>query len=32
MDLTAAEEIKKGWKNTQNSTKMIFTTQKITML
>ena len=33
MDLTEAEDIKKGGKNTQkNCTKMIFTTQIITMV
>ena len=32
MDLTEAEDIKKRWKNTQNCTKKIFTTQIITMV
>ena len=32
MDLTEAEDIKKGGKNTQNYTKKIFTTQIITMV
>ena len=32
MDLTEAEDIKKGSKNTQNCTKKIFTTQIITMV
>ena len=32
MDLTDAEDIKKGGKNTQNCTKMIFMTQIITMI
>ena len=31
MDLTEAEDIKKGGKNTQNYTKKIFTTQIIMM-
>ena len=32
MDLTEAEGIKRGGKNTQNCTKKIFTTQIITMV
>ena len=32
MDLTEAEDIKKGSKNTQNCTKKIFTTQIIMMV
>ena len=32
MDLTEAEDIKKGGKNTQNYTKKIFTTQIVTMV
>ena len=32
MDLTEAEHIRRGGKNTQNYTKNIFTTQKITMV
>ena len=32
MDLTEAEDIKRGGKNTQNCTKKIFTTQIITMV
>ena len=32
MDLTEAENIKKGGKNTQNCTKKSFTTQIITMV
>ena len=31
MELTEAEDIKKGGKNTQNYTKKIFTTQIVTM-
>ena len=32
MDLTEAEEVQKGGKNTQNCTKKIFMTQIITMV
>ena len=32
MDLTEAEDNKKRWKETQNCTKKIFTTQIITMV
>ena len=32
MDLTEAEVLRRGGKNTQNCTKKIFTTQKITMV
>ena len=32
MDLTEAEDIKRGGKNTQNCTKQSFTTQIITMV
>ena len=32
MNLTEAEHIRRGGKNTQNYTKNIFTTQKITMV
>ena len=32
MDLTEAEAIRRGGKNTQNCTKKIFTTQMITMV
>ena len=32
MELTEAEDIKKGGKNTQNYTKKIFTTQIVTMV
>ena len=32
MDLTEAEAIKKGWQDTQNYTKKVFTTQIIRML
>ena len=32
MDLTEAEDIKKRWKNTQNCTKMIFTSQITTVV
>ena len=31
-DLTEAEDIKKRWRNTQNYTKKIFTTQMIMMV
>ena len=32
VDLTEAEDIKKRWRNTQNYTKKIFTTQMIMMV
>ena len=32
LDLTEAEDIKKRWRNTQNYTKKIFTTQMIMMV
>ena len=32
MDLTEAEAIKKGWQDTQNYTKKVFTTQIFAMM